>query len=71
MRPSVFIIFGITGDLARRKVLPSLYNLAKDGLLPEPTYLVGTSRRPMDAQALKQRLQKQSMPPPANLRIRP
>jgi len=53
MRPSVFIIFGITGDLARRKVLPSLYNLAKDGLLPEPTYLVGTSRRPMDAQALK------------------
>ena len=33
-QPSTFVIFGAAGDLARRKLLPALYNLALDGLLP-------------------------------------
>jgi glucose-6-phosphate 1-dehydrogenase len=43
--PTVLTIFGATGDLARRKLLPALYNLAHDGALPERFHLVGVSRR--------------------------
>jgi glucose-6-phosphate 1-dehydrogenase len=38
-------IFGATGDLARRKLLPALYNLAHDGTLPEYFNVVGIARR--------------------------
>jgi glucose-6-phosphate 1-dehydrogenase len=38
-------IFGATGDLARRKLLPALYNLAHEGALPERFNLIGVSRR--------------------------
>jgi glucose-6-phosphate 1-dehydrogenase len=38
-------IFGATGDLARRKLLPALYNLAHEGALPERFHLVGVARR--------------------------
>jgi len=34
-RPQAIVIFGASGDLTRRKVLPALYNLAREGLLPE------------------------------------
>jgi glucose-6-phosphate 1-dehydrogenase len=43
--PTTLVIFGATGDLARRKLLPALYNLAHDGGLPERFYLVGIARR--------------------------
>ncbi|EHN11583.1 Glucose-6-phosphate 1-dehydrogenase [Patulibacter medicamentivorans] len=41
---SVLVIFGATGDLARRKLLPALYNLAHEGSLPERFQLIGVSR---------------------------
>ena len=40
-------IFGATGDLAHRKLLPALYNLAHEGALPERFNLVGVSRSDM------------------------
>ena len=40
-------IFGATGDLAHRKLLPALYNLAHEGALPERFNLIGISRREM------------------------
>jgi glucose-6-phosphate 1-dehydrogenase len=43
--PTSLVIFGATGDLARRKLLPALYNLAHDGALPERFYLVGVARK--------------------------
>ncbi len=43
--PTTLVIFGATGDLARRKLLPALYNLAHDGALPERFHLIGVSRR--------------------------
>ncbi|HEX3692966.1 MAG TPA: glucose-6-phosphate dehydrogenase [Solirubrobacteraceae bacterium] len=43
--PTTLTIFGATGDLARRKLLPALYNLAHDGALPERFHLVGVARR--------------------------
>jgi glucose-6-phosphate 1-dehydrogenase len=43
--PTTLVIFGATGDLAKRKLLPALYNLAHDGALPERFHLVGVSRK--------------------------
>jgi len=43
--PTTLVIFGATGDLARRKLLPALYNLAHDGALPKRFHLVGVARR--------------------------
>jgi hypothetical protein len=42
--PTSMVVFGATGDLARRKLLPALYNLAHDGALPERIALIGVSR---------------------------
>jgi glucose-6-phosphate 1-dehydrogenase len=44
VHPTTLVIFGATGDLARRKLLPALYNLAHEGALPERFHLVGVSR---------------------------
>ena len=43
--PTTLVIFGASGDLARRKLLPALYNLAHEGALPERFNLIGVSRR--------------------------
>jgi glucose-6-phosphate 1-dehydrogenase len=43
--PTTLVIFGATGDLSRRKLLPALYNLAHDGALPERFHMVGVSRK--------------------------
>ena len=43
--PTTLVIFGATGDLAKRKLLPALYNLAHEGALPERFHLVGVSRQ--------------------------
>src|SRR3954454_6637159 len=45
--PTALAIFGATGDLARRKLLPALYNLAHDGSLPERFALLGIARGPI------------------------
>lgn len=45
LKPSILVIFGITGDLAKRKVLPALYHLCKENLLPEGTKIIGISRK--------------------------
>ena len=42
--PCVLVIFGASGDLARRKLLPAIYNLAESGLLPEPFAILGVAR---------------------------
>jgi glucose-6-phosphate 1-dehydrogenase len=47
VHPTALVIFGATGDLARRKLLPALYNLAHEGALPERFALVGNARSEM------------------------
>ena len=42
---TTLVIFGATGDLAHRKLLPALYNLAHEGALPERFKLIGVARR--------------------------
>src|ERR1700693_1856617 len=46
VHPTALVIFGATGDLAHRKLLPALYNLAHEGALPERFELVGIARPP-------------------------
>ena len=43
--PCVLVIFGVTGDLSRRKLMPAVYDLANRGLLPPGFGLVGFARR--------------------------
>lgn len=43
--PCGVVIFGVTGDLARRKLMPAIYDLANRGLLPPTFALVGFARR--------------------------
>jgi glucose-6-phosphate 1-dehydrogenase len=43
--PATIVIFGGAGDLAHRKLLPALYNLHLDGVLPEGTAVVGVGRK--------------------------
>jgi glucose-6-phosphate 1-dehydrogenase len=47
VHPTMLVIFGATGDLAKRKLLPALYNLAHEGALPETFFLIGCSRSDM------------------------
>ncbi|PIT92215.1 MAG: glucose-6-phosphate dehydrogenase [Candidatus Harrisonbacteria bacterium CG10_big_fil_rev_8_21_14_0_10_42_17] len=42
--PTILVIFGITGDLSRRKLLPALFDLFSGGFLPERFKLVGFAR---------------------------
>ncbi len=45
--PNIFLIFGGTGDLTKRKIMPALYNLFLDGWLPEKFAIIGTSSTKM------------------------
>lgn len=46
--PVVVVIFGASGDLTKRKLLPALYHLEQAGLLPEKISVVGVARRPLE-----------------------
>ncbi|MEO6875682.1 MAG: glucose-6-phosphate dehydrogenase [Opitutaceae bacterium] len=45
--PTVVVIFGASGDLTARKLIPAVYNLGVDNLLPADFYLVGYGRKPI------------------------
>jgi glucose-6-phosphate 1-dehydrogenase len=51
--PCIFVLFGASGDLARRKLLPALFRLFERGLLPEGFTLVGASLADMDREAFR------------------
>src|SRR5512143_3916245 len=52
-RPAALIIFGASGDLTRRKLLPSLYRLYKSGMLAEQFFILGTSRVEMTTEQFR------------------
>ena len=45
--PGVMVIFGASGDLTKRKLLPALFHLEQSGLLPKQFAIVGVARRPL------------------------
>ena len=56
--PLIIIIFGITGDLSQRKLLPALYHLTKRHELPEHTKIVGVSRHKIPVSEVYAKLQE-------------
>lgn len=52
------VIFGVTGDLTRRKLMPALYENAKNGRLPSPFYIVGFARRAWSHEKMREVLRK-------------
>ncbi|MBM4245083.1 MAG: glucose-6-phosphate dehydrogenase [Deltaproteobacteria bacterium] len=53
-QPNTLVIFGAAGDLTRRKLLPAVWNLKLDGLLPENFAVVGFTRRDWDDQTFRE-----------------
>jgi glucose-6-phosphate 1-dehydrogenase len=51
--PCTFVIFGAAGDLTKRLLMPSLYNLAEEGLLPDDFSIVGFARSATTAEELR------------------
>ena len=51
--PCCFVIFGASGDLAHRLLVPALYNLAAGGLLPEAFSIIGVARSEMSDEAFR------------------
>jgi glucose-6-phosphate 1-dehydrogenase len=45
--PGILVIFGASGDLTKRKLLPALFHLRQNGLLPKEFAIVGVARRPL------------------------
>lgn len=54
--PCCLVLFGATGDLARRKIAPALYNLAREGFLPPGFTLLGVARRDLPDQRFREDL---------------
>jgi glucose-6-phosphate 1-dehydrogenase len=54
-KASTLLMFGATGDLARRMLLPSLYGLDSDGLLPADLRIIGTARTELGDEAFRER----------------
>src|SRR5207237_1385829 len=57
-QPCTIVIFGATGDLTHRKLVPALYNLAADGDLPPAVEIVGFARRPKNDDEFRRELEE-------------
>jgi hypothetical protein len=56
----IFVLFGATGDLAARKLLPGLFHLAAVGLMPDRFRIIGSSRRPMSDERFRELARRRS-----------
>jgi glucose-6-phosphate 1-dehydrogenase len=53
-KDQVIVLFGATGDLAKRKLLPGMYHLMRVGLMPERFRIIGAARRPIGDEEFRQ-----------------
>ena len=60
-QPCAVVIFGATGDLTHRKLVPALYNIAADGELPPAVAVVGFARRPKSDDEFRQEMEEASL----------
>ncbi len=56
--PTTIVIFGASGDLTHRKLIPALYKNFKKGRLPETIHIIGFARRPWDDDFFRNRLRE-------------
>src|SRR5882757_3062283 len=57
-QPCSIVIFGATGDLTHRKLIPALYNLAADGELPPAVAIIGFARRPKSVDDFRKEMEE-------------
>jgi glucose-6-phosphate 1-dehydrogenase len=55
--PCTLVIFGATGDLTHRKLIPALYNLAAEGALPPAINIIGFARREKTTEEFRKELE--------------
>ena len=58
VEPFDLVIFGATGDLARRKILPGLFHRFMVGQMPEEARIIGAARSDLDQQAFRDTVRK-------------
>jgi glucose-6-phosphate 1-dehydrogenase len=56
--PTIFVLFGATGDLAKRMVIPAFYQLAQHNLLPESWLLIGNGRGDVSHENFQEHVRK-------------
>ncbi len=56
MEPVAFVIFGVTGDLTRRKLIPALYELELSGRIRAPLHIIGFARRDWSDEQLRKEM---------------
>ena len=57
--PCVMVIFGASGDLTKRKLIPALYNLARESLLSRHFAVIGFARRPMSNEEFRKKISQE------------
>ncbi|HSG05201.1 MAG TPA: glucose-6-phosphate dehydrogenase, partial [Nitrospiria bacterium] len=57
-RPFGLVIFGASGDLTHRKLIPALFRLMEDNLLPNNWYVLGSGRTGLDDEAFRKKIRK-------------
>src|SRR5271170_4612781 len=55
-QPCVMLVFGASGDLTKRLLVPALYNLACDGLLSDNFALLGTAMDPLTTESFREKM---------------
>ena len=55
-QPTIFVIYGATGDLCQRKLAPALYNLFLDGWMPDKFSIIGAGRTELTNEEFRQKL---------------
>ena len=56
--PAAIVIFGASGDLTRRKLVPALHSMGCEGLLPRAAQVIGVARSPLSNEAFRERLRE-------------
>lgn len=57
-KPCCLVIFGASGDLAKRKLIPSVFRLYRQKLLPDGFFVLGTGRTPMTTEQFREEMRK-------------
>ena len=58
LQPFTMVIFGATGDLTERKLMPALYHLAAGGYLPLDFSVIGVARREWDDEYMREQMRQ-------------
>nr|HPR61387.1 glucose-6-phosphate dehydrogenase [Prolixibacteraceae bacterium] len=56
--PHIIVIFGASGDLTKRKLVPAVYNLHQQDLLGHPFAILGVSRTEMSDESFREKMKE-------------